>query len=181
MHGNAKEDGGRAPWEEAESIPESEEETWARISEQGGREMFLHSSDQPPWVCADSTAWGWNAIQPVPSSSARMPPPGSEPSPVLRGPGGQRAGDHGCLPGHLPPAPWAHQCPRLQPAAWGERPRQKAELQPGFEGEVPTICSVKTQIPVSLPSNRLYDKFSRNPSPNSQLSVSNWGSWVGRP
>lgn len=35
--------------------------------------------------------------------------------------GGRRPGR---LPGHLPPAPCAHQCPRLQPAAWGAMPRE---------------------------------------------------------
>lgn len=143
--------------------------------------MFLHSSDQPPMGLCRLYSRGWNAIQPVPSFPARMPPPGSKPCPVLRGPGGQEAGDHGCLPGHLPPAPCAHQCPRLQPAAWGEMPRQKAGLQPGVGGEVPTVCSVKAQTPVALPSNRLYDTFSRIPSPNSQPSVSNWGSRVEDP
>lgn len=90
MHGNVKEDGGRAPWEEAESIPESEEETWARINEQGGREMFPHSSDQAPCVCADSTAWGWNAIRQCPVSLPGCPllaqsPPLSLEAQVVRG------------------------------------------------------------------------------------------------
>ena len=91
--------------------------------------------------------------------------------------------DHGCLPGHLAPGPFPYgACSRLQPVARGNMPRQNARLQPGVEGEVPTICSVKKQIPLALPSQTAWMKLKTGsrgiPAPTASFSVSYLGSWA---
>lgn len=125
--------------------------------------MLLHSSVKPPVrLCRLNPEVGISS-SPCPVSLPDGPTPGSKPSPVLRDLRSQEArgpGEDSCLPGPLTPGPCAHGASsRLQPVAWGAMPRRKAGLQPGVEGEVPTICSVKTQI-AQVP---------QTPSPNSQL------------
>ena len=60
-------------------------------------------------------------------------------------------------------------CWRLQPVAQGIPPWQKAWLQPGVEGEVPTICSVKKQTPLAQPSQTAWINTSSPAITNNQL------------
>ena len=126
-----------------------------------------------------------------PVSQPDGPAPASKPSPVLR-PGSQEfqgpgkglcrqttADSLGIL--HPVRAPTEHVlgCSLL---LGGNMPRQNVRLQPGVEGEVPTICSVKKQIPLALPSQTAWMKLKTGsrgiPAPTASFSVSYLGSWA---
>lgn len=87
--------------------------------------------------------------------------------------------DQGHLPGHLAPGSCTHgTCSRHQPVARGTMPRPKVRLQAGVKGEVPTICSVKKQIPSAQPSQTAWMKTGSPgiPIPTASVSVNDLGS-----
>ena len=151
--------------------------------------MFLHSLDQSPqWVCADSkpklglssslcpaSLCGW--LHPCPKPSLSLDP-------------GMRSfqAQARCHADRPQPPPWAFctcacahgACSRLQPVAWGSMPRHKARLQAGVKGEVPTICSVKKQIPLAQPTQTAGMKTGSPgiPAPKASFSMSDLGAWA---
>lgn len=170
---------------------ESEEEPIKQKVNTGNREMFLPSISpvqSPQWVCADSKPGTWNSIQPVPCFPARTAPalpqsPLLSLRPVVRNSNIQERGHTDRT--RLPPQGISHPvrapaCSRLLPVAWGNMPRQNTKLQPGVEGEVPTICSTKKQIPLAPPSQTAWMEMKTGspgiPAPAASFSVSDRGS-----